>query len=199
MTDIEAKTTCRTPGRRVGSWCVSAINQHKKHSKKNTTLKITNNTTTTTNSTTDHNSKTHGENTKEQYIPIDINKSAIKIGNRKFYFLKKTKENHLVACQTWKVQKHGPETEDRCTICLENYAAKDTAMSIACSHTFHKDCMLKWLQRQKRCPLCQTTVELTVYGEKKAKKEDDPLMLSAMYSPSGASLLYASGYSSYMF
>ena len=187
MTDIEKKTTCKKPGCNVGSWCISSVNQKK---------------TTATN--TNNNSTDNNVVLKAQYIPLDTHKTAIKIGNMKFYFLKKTKENQLVSCQTWKVHKDEPETNERCSICLESYKHKDTAMKISCSHTFHKDCLLKWLQRHQRCPLCQNSVELTVYGEKKTYSEtsknlrDDALALYSS-STSASSLFFASGYTGYMF
>lgn len=179
MTDIEKKTTCRKPGCNVGSWCISSVNQ-----KKTTKTCVT-------------------DNEKVQYVPLDIHKTAIKIGNMKFYFLKKTKENQLVSCQTWKVHKDGPETKERCTICLENYKHKDTAMQIACDHTYHKACLLKWLQRHQRCPLCQNDVKLTVFGEKKVFPETKNLREDALSlyssSTSASSLFFGSAYTGYMF
>ena len=183
MTDIvKQTTTCKKPGCNVGSWCISSVNQKKTP----TTATITNT-----------------DNEKAQYIPLDIHKTAIKIGNMKFYFLKKTKENLLVNCQTWKVHKDGPDSKERCSICLENYKHKDTAMKISCNHTFHKACLLKWLQRHQRCPLCQNSVELTVYGEKKESSNAANLRADtlALYSTStsASSLFFASGYTGYMF
>ena len=192
MTDIEKKKTCKKPGCKVGSWCVSSVNQHKE---KTTNFVSKYNTTNDTESDV--------KKRKEQFVPLDLHKSAIKIGNYKFYFLKKTKENQLVSCQTWKVQKHGPETEERCSICLENYTNKDTAMKISCDHTFHKNCLLKWLQQHQRCPLCQNSVELTIYGEKRTREEISDLRREtlALHSSTAtaSSLFYGSGYTGFMF
>ena len=44
-----------------------------------------------------------------------------------------------------------------CVICLENFLLDNTVISLPCSpvlHVFHKDCIFRWFESRKRCPLC---------------------------------------------
>lgn len=61
--------------------------------------------------------------------------------------------------------------KDECCICLENYGQGDTIcvpISSSCSHMFHEECVVAWLQHNNRCPLCR--VDLM----KETKVVDDP-------------------------
>jgi len=45
--------------------------------------------------------------------------------------------------------------DDQCPVCLE----KDVnTMLLPCSHTFHGDCILQWVQNNFSCPLCRTEI-----------------------------------------
>lgn len=47
-----------------------------------------------------------------------------------------------------------PDTE--CTICLETRASTDEGWrALPCGHHFHRPCLLQWLLRSHRCPLCR--------------------------------------------
>ena len=65
-----------------------------------------------------------------------------------------------------------PKDDDCCSICLEEYKIGDTIArsntgsnrdkteednnnSNSCSHCFHKDCIVAWLQNHDECPLCR--------------------------------------------
>ena len=65
-----------------------------------------------------------------------------------------------------------PKDVDCCSICLEEYKIGDTIArsntgnnrdkteednnnSNSCSHCFHKDCIVAWLQNHDECPLCR--------------------------------------------
>jgi hypothetical protein len=58
------------------------------------------------------------------------------------------------------------ESIDRCSICLEEYCEGSHSELIytKCSHTFHKDCIGKWIHRCKdnsssySCPLCRREI-----------------------------------------
>ncbi len=43
-----------------------------------------------------------------------------------------------------------------CSICLENYEKKDSITLTKCSHLFHKECLTKWYDKNKNCPMCRT-------------------------------------------
>lgn len=58
--------------------------------------------------------------------------------------------------QSWR--KATPPKPVCCCICLEGYAPKETIcvpITNKCSHVFHEDCMVAWLQRNDECPLCR--------------------------------------------
>ncbi|KAK4402718.1 E3 ubiquitin-protein ligase RING1 [Sesamum angolense] len=44
--------------------------------------------------------------------------------------------------------------EEWCSICLEGFDNSDGAR-LPCSHMFHKNCILRWLQGNHVCPLCR--------------------------------------------
>mmetsp|Transcript_2000 Transcript_2000/g.5303 ORF Transcript_2000/g.5303 Transcript_2000/m.5303 type:complete len:273 (-) Transcript_2000:315-1133(-) len=41
-----------------------------------------------------------------------------------------------------------------CAICLEPYSVREAFRQLACGHVFHSDCIVRWLSRANRCPLC---------------------------------------------
>ncbi|OBZ77552.1 E3 ubiquitin ligase BIG BROTHER-related protein [Grifola frondosa] len=51
------------------------------------------------------------------------------------------------------------ETDERCPICLDDYAPTDPVLKIpGCSHWFHKTCLEKWLKTARSCPVCRGRV-----------------------------------------
>eukprot|EP00347_Sterkiella_histriomuscorum_P005019 403358214 len=47
-----------------------------------------------------------------------------------------------------------------CPICFENYKNEDFTKELSCLHNFHDACIDKWLQDEKRCPVCNKEVEI---------------------------------------
>ncbi|XP_044491458.1 E3 ubiquitin-protein ligase RHA2B-like [Mangifera indica] len=46
-----------------------------------------------------------------------------------------------------------------CLVCLSDFEDGDKVRKLNCNHTFHKDCLDKWLQQYlATCPLCRTKV-----------------------------------------
>jgi hypothetical protein len=52
-----------------------------------------------------------------------------------------------------------------CNICLEDYQKGDHLKSLSCPHSFHKECIDKWLKQVASCPICKKEVEM--YKEQK--------------------------------
>mmetsp|Transcript_49729 Transcript_49729/g.115358 ORF Transcript_49729/g.115358 Transcript_49729/m.115358 type:complete len:283 (-) Transcript_49729:27-875(-) len=46
-----------------------------------------------------------------------------------------------------------------CSICLAEYQPATLLRKLPCGHSFHRRCVDKWLQRNKRCPLCIRAVD----------------------------------------
>jgi hypothetical protein len=65
--------------------------------------------------------------------------------------------------------RYKPEEKDNiCVICRMDinetsiYSKKikqDNLTQISCGHLFHTDCLNKWTQRQKKCPLCKKQIQ----------------------------------------
>lgn len=46
---------------------------------------------------------------------------------------------------------------DRCLICLDDYFPEDDLRVMSCKHTFHKNCVDKWLETgRNNCPACRS-------------------------------------------
>ena len=58
------------------------------------------------------------------------------------------------------------DPQSNCVICLEemNVGAEDTLerfLQLNCMHKFHRDCIVPWLDKQSKCPLCKQDVQVT--------------------------------------
>lgn len=56
----------------------------------------------------------------------------------------------------------GPATvvppDMECTICLEDSTSGAPWRGLPCGHSFHQPCLLEWLRRSRRCPLCRLDI-----------------------------------------
>ncbi|KAF8707114.1 hypothetical protein HU200_030349 [Digitaria exilis] len=46
-------------------------------------------------------------------------------------------------------------TPAECAVCLLDFVAEDRLREMPCSHTFHQDCIFRWLRINHVCPLCR--------------------------------------------
>ncbi|KAJ6289188.1 hypothetical protein OIU76_025067 [Salix suchowensis] len=42
-----------------------------------------------------------------------------------------------------------------CAVCMEEISAGSEAIRMPCSHVYHSDCIVQWLQTSHLCPLCR--------------------------------------------
>uniref|UniRef100_K7KUI8 RING-type domain-containing protein n=1 Tax=Glycine max TaxID=3847 RepID=K7KUI8_SOYBN len=47
---------------------------------------------------------------------------------------------------------------DRCVICQVEYEEGEALVALQCEHPYHSDCISKWLQIKKVCPICSNEV-----------------------------------------
>ena len=82
-----------------------------------------------------------------------------------------------------------------CAVCLSKFSEGESVRKLNCKHTFHKDCLDKWLQKcLATCPLCRAKVLpdeiLARYDRMQSQVEYDGsdeemiFMLSALYGNS---------------
>ena len=53
-------------------------------------------------------------------------------------------------------------SEEHCGICLQELRHGESMGTInACDHSFHEECISRWLKRSKTCPTCRAQVEIS--------------------------------------
>ncbi|MCD7462053.1 hypothetical protein HAX54_047664 [Datura stramonium] len=45
--------------------------------------------------------------------------------------------------------------KDECMVCLDEIGKESEVLCLPCSHMFHGECILKWLEKSHYCPLCR--------------------------------------------
>lgn len=60
-------------------------------------------------------------------------------------------------CQHWTITvEHACLTNgEECSICLANHEVGDVLRSLPCSHSFHKECIDRWMVQSTCCPMCK--------------------------------------------
>ncbi|AES69216.1 putative aminoacyltransferase, E1 ubiquitin-activating enzyme [Medicago truncatula] len=48
-----------------------------------------------------------------------------------------------------------------CSICLVELSVGSKAIRLPCSHIYHDECIMKWLDRSNTCPMCRQSVSHT--------------------------------------
>ncbi|XP_072968524.1 E3 ubiquitin ligase BIG BROTHER-related-like [Typha angustifolia] len=58
----------------------------------------------------------------------------------------------------YKAQNVQDGNTDQCVICRVEYEEGESLVVLSCKHTYHSECINKWLQINKVCPMCSTEV-----------------------------------------
>mmetsp|Transcript_2676 Transcript_2676/g.2322 ORF Transcript_2676/g.2322 Transcript_2676/m.2322 type:complete len:109 (+) Transcript_2676:387-713(+) len=48
--------------------------------------------------------------------------------------------------------------EGSCAVCQDDYMGGDKVIELPCKHTYHKDCVSKWLKMHDSCPNCRCSI-----------------------------------------
>lgn len=75
--------------------------------------------------------------------------------SRKIYWQQYADKNNLELIDFRKLTTD--QKNDCCPICLVNFEEKNTEMCkiVECNHLFHLECLSKWFEQNKSCPLCR--------------------------------------------
>lgn len=72
-------------------------------------------------------------------------------------YLKHMEEKNPTISYSEKLTRQQDSME--CAVCLSKFSEGESVRKLNCKHTFHKDCLDKWLQQSlATCPLCRAKV-----------------------------------------
>ena len=57
------------------------------------------------------------------------------------------------------VLKDGGKNADGCAICQDDITPGCKSLQMPCHHSFHQDCLHRWLSEHNTCPVCRCEVE----------------------------------------
>ena len=64
-------------------------------------------------------------------------------------------KRHAESLSNYKVKEGSPEIDEGCcSICLEDYRLGERVNKLVCGHVFHRECLIRWLLVNSRCPNC---------------------------------------------
>ena len=87
------------------------------------------------------------------FLPLDVNCHLFHFGAKTLLL---SKEKCWFQCKEEKFEQN--KTNDSCVICLDNFEENKHIVSLICGHSFHKGCLIKWINRKRTCPLCLVRV-----------------------------------------
>ncbi|KAK1278780.1 NEP1-interacting protein-like 1 [Acorus gramineus] len=50
------------------------------------------------------------------------------------------------------------EEEEVCPVCLQNFVVGEEIKSTPCGHRFHEECIFRWMESSRTCPMCRSSV-----------------------------------------
>ena len=77
------------------------------------------------------------------------------LNDRKYnFFGSATFETYFKGVST--VLNRNLSEEKECTICMDEIVRNQQTVFLICDHKFHEECIVEWLKRDQKCPLCRT-------------------------------------------
>eukprot|EP00543_Licmophora_paradoxa_P010098 CAMPEP_0202473896 /NCGR_PEP_ID=MMETSP1360-20130828/92091_1 /ASSEMBLY_ACC=CAM_ASM_000848 /TAXON_ID=515479 /ORGANISM="Licmophora paradoxa, Strain CCMP2313" /LENGTH=152 /DNA_ID=CAMNT_0049100981 /DNA_START=1117 /DNA_END=1575 /DNA_ORIENTATION=- len=52
-------------------------------------------------------------------------------------------------------QNQQPNHDITCSICLETFVTGNSIITSACNHSYHRDCVMDWMEKNNKCPNCR--------------------------------------------
>ena len=51
------------------------------------------------------------------------------------------------------------DDKTQCKICLTDFDDDDRLRALPCTHSFHQQCIDKWLETKAECPICKLQIQ----------------------------------------
>ena len=67
--------------------------------------------------------------------------------------------NHQIVSSMMPTEKFNSVKKKKCSVCLEDFSPNDKIKRLPCLHTFHCNCINKWLQIKLKCPECNFDIQ----------------------------------------
>ncbi|XP_015596259.1 E3 ubiquitin-protein ligase RNF181 [Cephus cinctus] len=61
----------------------------------------------------------------------------------------------LESLEEKKVTSDDTHVSRQCPVCLKEFEIGNLVKTLPCRHTFHKECIVPWLEKTNSCPLCR--------------------------------------------
>ena len=92
------------------------------------------------------------EMTYEQLLQMEEENGKVSKGLKPFAIRK-------IPEKTWNRLSDTSKKEEQCCICYDNFSKGQKIKELEkCKHAYHSKCINKWLENEKRCPVCNNDV-----------------------------------------
>lgn len=95
---------------------------------------------------------------------------------------KNEQNNELISVQNGKNDANNADEENVCTICCDPLTSD--IQYLQCTHSFHKDCIRRWITNHKTCPLCRIVVNDNVFNAPPPPSDFGPSPFDYSFLPS---------------
>lgn len=55
------------------------------------------------------------------------------------------------------------QNELECSICMETIQRDEVMVKLECQHVYHYNCIHRWLECKRQCPICKRVTSVEVY------------------------------------
>ncbi|KAG5676158.1 hypothetical protein PVAND_006007 [Polypedilum vanderplanki] len=104
--------------------------------------------------------------------------------------LEKEKIDEIPKCEITQEQVN---SKLQCSVCWEDFQLKETVRQLPCSHVYHEDCILPWLNLHGTCPVCRKSLVSEEDSNSSNASSNNPLRFSLSGQASTSQQSNASG------